>query len=175
VWEYSRSSWNMVEGGGRAARGVADRPYLVASGCPARSGVFRCLLYLSSVCFVMDNSRNYWYINPLFTLFWNKPCKIINHQNSWKLSHKTPNFLFGDQLHALSWWVVMDVNYHQQVWCTRGLGPCHNRHELVWHFSTFVGRSSFWVCLVIPQQVLSCMFSPRVFCLNNDGLVVVML
>jgi hypothetical protein len=62
----------------------------------------------------VDNSRNYGYINPLFTLFLNKPCKFINYQNSWKLLDKTPNFLFGDQLHALSWWVVMDVNYYQQ-------------------------------------------------------------
>jgi hypothetical protein len=44
-----RSSWNMVEGGGRAARGVAGWPHLVASGCPARSGVFYTLLvYVSS-------------------------------------------------------------------------------------------------------------------------------
>jgi hypothetical protein len=50
----------------------------------------------------VDNSRNYGYINPLFTLFLNKPCKFINYQNSWKLLDKTPNFLFGDQLHALS-------------------------------------------------------------------------
>jgi hypothetical protein len=49
VWEYSRSSWNIVERGGRAARGVAGQPLLAASGCPARSGVFYTLLvYVSS-------------------------------------------------------------------------------------------------------------------------------
>jgi hypothetical protein len=32
------------------------------------------------------------------------------------LSDKTPNFVFSDQLHALSWRVVMDVNYRQQWW-----------------------------------------------------------
>jgi hypothetical protein len=39
----------MMEGGGRAARGVAGQPHLAASGCPARSGVFYTfLVYVSS-------------------------------------------------------------------------------------------------------------------------------
>jgi hypothetical protein len=39
----------MVEEGGRAARGVAGRPHLAASGYPAWSGVFYTLLvYVSS-------------------------------------------------------------------------------------------------------------------------------
>jgi hypothetical protein len=44
VGEYYRSSWNMVEEGDRAARGVAGWPHLATSGCPSRSGVFYTLL-----------------------------------------------------------------------------------------------------------------------------------
>jgi hypothetical protein len=104
----------LVEYGGRGRLGGQGCGWLAPPGGLWLPCSVWCLLHPSGVCFVADNSRNYRYINSLFTLFWNKPYKFINHQNSWKLSDKTPNFLFGDQLHVLSCRVVMVVNYHQQ-------------------------------------------------------------
>jgi hypothetical protein len=44
VWEYFRSSWNIMEGRGRVARGVTGRPHLVAPLDMVSSDVFYTLL-----------------------------------------------------------------------------------------------------------------------------------
>jgi hypothetical protein len=82
------------------------RPLAALLGLVSSSVFYTLLVFVSSwiILIIIDTLI-------LFLLF----SGIINQQNLWKLSDKTPNFLFVDQLHALSRQVVMDINYRQHI------------------------------------------------------------
>jgi hypothetical protein len=90
VQEYSRSSWKDVEGGGRPATPMADRPHLAGARALARSGVFYSLL----VYVLRRNSMNYFNSQVPFVDFMDNTIK--NYKSPKLMEFINNDLLFYD-------------------------------------------------------------------------------